>query len=116
MVISALRSKITIQRYSVVTDDIGNRKPDWTDVITVHATVSGEGNAEQSAGGVTVAKGACNFTIRYCEAVKGIEPTGWRVAWDGKPYDIEGIDHQGDKHKSLKLMCRKEGVNNGTGG
>ena len=48
-----------------------------------------------------------DFTVRFCSAVSAVTTTEYRVMFGGEIYDIIGIDHMNNKHKSIKLRCRK---------
>ena len=102
---------ITIQKHTVIADEIGNRTNAWTDYYTCHATASGENSSskgsEDTAAGTTVDHGNVDFTVRFCKKVQPITTDGYRVLFNGEPYDIIGIDHMNYKRKAYKLRCRK---------
>lgn len=111
MEVSLLNIRITLQKHTVVTDAIGNRTNAWLDYYTCHATASGENGSakggEEETAGTTVDHGNVDFTVRYCGKVQPLTTDGYRVIFNGEPYDIIGIDHMNYKRKCLKLRCRK---------
>lgn len=107
MDIALLNVRITLQKNTVITDTIGNHKNTWTDYYSCHATASGESPKEDTAAGVVVDNGKIDFTVRYCRAVSGLDPAGFRVVYGGGVYNILGIDHMNFKKKSVKFRCQK---------
>ena len=107
MDISAFRVKIMFQKSSTVVDRIGNRKSEWADYYSCHATVGGEDGYESETAGVTVDNGEIAFTVRFCLAVSVINVTGYRILFQGELYDIISIDHLHFKKNALKFRCRK---------
>jgi len=108
MNIELLNQKITVQKNTVVTDNIGNRTNTWASYYSCYATVSGEGKGETDAAGTTVDHTNTDFTIRWCNAAKVITPEGYRVLFGGEVFNIIGIDHMNYKRKAIKLRCQKE--------
>lgn len=107
MDIAMLNKKVTFQKNTVVTDEIGNHTNSWADYYTCMATVSGEGGDERLDAGTTVDKVDLSFTVRYCNATKVITTTGYRVVMDEVLYDILAIDHFSYKKQALKFKCQK---------
>jgi len=108
MNVSLLNQKITIQKNTHVTDSMGNHTNTWAAYYSCHATVSGESSGgEQEAAGTTVEHPYTDFTIRWCDSVKGITPDTYRVLFNSEVYNIVGVDHMNYKRKSIKLHCKK---------
>lgn len=112
MVISLLNIRITLQQNTVFVDEIGNRKNEWVDFYSCYATGSGENSSlkgveEETAGMVTVHP-SIDFTVRWCKALSDVTTDGYRIMFEGEPYNIIGIDHMNFKRKSLKFRCQKE--------
>lgn len=108
MEIAALNVKIMFQRNTPVADHIGNHRNVWTDYYGCHATVNGEGGAESTEAGTTTDHAQIAFTVRFCRAASRVDTTGYRVLFQGEPYNILSIDHLNYKKKALKFRCRKE--------
>ncbi len=111
MDIALLNVRITLQKYTVAVDEIGNRTNAWEDYFTCAATASGENGSAK--GGETVIAGlvvdhadVC-FTVRWCRKLNAVTTDGYRVLFNGESYDIIGIDHMNFKRKACKLRCRK---------
>jgi len=107
MNIGLMNKRIVIRKNVVFGDGIGNRKVSPVDYHTCFATISGEGDSEDTVAGTIVDNSTADFTIRYCLAAKLITPGDYSVSMDGEIYDILSVDHQNYKNKSVKLKCRK---------
>lgn len=109
MDIALLNVRITFQKNTVSVDAIGNHSAVWQDFYSCYATLGGEtrSNTEQSAAGTVVDHGDASFTVRYCEALKGVSTTAYRILFLDELYDIIAIDHMNFKKKCLKFYCKK---------
>jgi SPP1 family predicted phage head-tail adaptor len=107
MDISLLTEKITFQKNTVNTDEIGNHRNVWTDYYTCHATVSGESGRETQTAGTTVEESDIAFTVRWCKKVSDIDSTGYRIVFNGELYNITFVNHMNYKKVCIKFLCRK---------
>ena len=107
MEIDLLNVKVTFQKNSVGSDDIGNRRNVWEDYYTCHATVSGEGGQEKAEAGLTVTDSDIAFTVRFCKRAAEVTADGFRVLFGGEIYNIAAVDHMNYKKKTLKFRCEK---------
>ena len=107
MEIAALGVKIMFHKYETVVDGIGNHRNEWTDYYGCHATASGEGGTESTEAGTTTDHAQIAFTVRFCRAASRVTSTGYRILFQGEPYDILAIDHLCFRRKALKFKCRK---------
>lgn len=107
MDIAALNVKIMFQKSETVVDGIGNHKTVWKDYFSCHATVSGEGGTENAVAGQTVENVDIQFTVRFCNAVNAVTPTGYRIVFQEELYNILSIDHLRFKRNALKFKCEK---------
>lgn len=105
MDVALLNVRITIQKNETIVDSIGNHKNVWSDYYSCFATVSGEGGSEKSVAGLIVEDSDISFTVRFCEKVKVIDTTKFRVVFNDAIYNIAAIDHMNFKRKCLKLKC-----------
>lgn len=107
MDIARLNAKVEVQRRENASDGIGNRRTRWATVHACHATAS-ESGAQREASGAGVADDTeIAFTVRWCKAIAGIDNTGWRVLFEGRAYDITGVDHMGFRRRSVRLLCKR---------
>lgn len=108
MQISALNTKIKFQNNTTVIDEIGNHSNEWVDYYSCFATISGGSTkSEDEVAGTIVENGTLNFTIRYCDKVKNINSTMYKIIFQDEIYNIIAIDLQNLKKKSIKFICKK---------
>ena len=107
MDIALLNRKITVQKNTVVMDDIGNHTNEWVDFYSCYATISREYPNESTSAGTVVDNTKADFTVRWCKAVSEITADGFRILYEGGIYNIFGLDHQNFKKKSVKLKYQK---------
>lgn len=106
MNVALMNVRITLQRNTTAVDDIGNHLAQWEDYYSCSATVSGESGAESVQAGTTVDSTTIDFTVRYCRASKEVNPTEFRILFNGEIYNILSIDHMNYKRKALKFRCQ----------
>ena len=107
MDIALLNRKVTVQKNTVVVDDIGNHISKWDDFYSCYASISGESPNESTSAGMVVDNTKADFSVRWCKAVSEVTPDEYRVVYNGEIFNILGIDHQNFKKKSVKLKCQK---------
>lgn len=108
MDIARMNVTVAIQRRENSSDVLGNRRTEWRDVMTCHATASGESGQQETSEGVdAVDTTDIAFTVRWCRALKDIDNTGWRVVFEGRAYDVTGVDHLGYRNRAIKLLCKR---------
>ncbi len=109
MKISSLNTRITIEENVVVSDTIGNRTNEWREYYSCFATIKIDisGSSENSEVGLVIDHNKLNFLIRYCNKVKNINSTNYRVVFQDEIYDIKAVDLMNLKKKSIKLVCKK---------
>jgi len=107
MDIAALNSRITIQKSTSISDEVGNYSLQWEDYYSCYATIS-YGSGEEELVGQTFEKEILNFSIRYCQKASLVTPTNFRIVFRGMTYDIKSIDNMGFKKKSLKFRAERE--------
>ena len=107
MKVSRFNKTVTFQKNSSASDNIGNRKNEWTDYYTCKGSVTNSGGNEVRDAGVIVNNIGISVTIRYCKKAALIDETHYRVGLDGELYNIESIDHFSYRHQALKFKCEK---------
>ncbi len=104
MDISALNSRITIQKSTSVSDEVGNYTLQWEEYFSCFATISGESGGENEKGDVTQ-KESISFTVRYCKKAVDVNATEYRISFNNKTYNIKYVDFMGFKKKSIKFKA-----------
>lgn len=103
MDIAALNVRITIQKNTAKVDGVGNHTLVWEDYFSCYATVSNGSGSEKESSGVTNEIETLFFTVRFCSELSVVEPTGFRILFNNKIYNIEYVDPMGFKKNSLKF-------------
>lgn len=107
MNISLLNTKITFQKKTITTDEIGNHVSAWEDFYSCFATISGEGGGESFDAAQTNDHADASFTVRYCRKSVAVDTLSYRLKCGDEIYDIIAIDHMSNKKKALKFRCQK---------
>ncbi len=107
MNVALMNERVTFQKNTVVSDNIGNRTNTWEDYYSCACTVSGESGQEKEAAAQTVDHPDIAFTVRYANIVSAITTDGFRIVFRNCIYNIVSIDHMNYKKKSLKFRCKK---------
>ena len=105
MDIAALNSRITVQKTTVIVDKVSNHINRWEDYFSCYATVSGASGNESESAGTTNETENLDFTVRYCSELSVVTPSGYRVLFRGRIYDISYVDPMGFKNNSLKFKA-----------
>jgi len=107
MNISGMNIRITFQKNTVKTDRIGNHTSVWEDYFSCWATPVQGGGSEKLEAGTVNATDTLDFTVRYCSALDGLDPTKIRIRHNADLYNVTSIDPMGFHHRSLKFKCEK---------
>lgn len=107
MKIELLNVHIEIQKNTVITDRIGNHTNGWVPYYCCHSTVSAESPKESTDTGVVMDESKVDFTVRWCRKTAAVTSTGYRILFNGEPYNILGIDHLNYKRRAIKYLCQK---------
>lgn len=88
MDISKLRSRITIQHSEVVTDAIGDHTNAWVDYWSCAAYANLASGKEYGAAGQTLGSDTLVFEVRWCEWLRELGSTKYRILFGGNIYNI----------------------------
>ena len=108
MDISKLRSRITIQRVVVQTDAIGNHANAWVDYWSCAAYANLASGKEYGAAGQTLGSDTLVFEVRWCERLRELNSTKFRILFGGNIYNITCVDDVQLRHEKLKLTAQRE--------
>jgi len=108
MEISKLRSRITIQRSEVATDAIGNHLSVWVDYWSCAAYANLASGKEYGAAGQTLDSDTLVFEVRWCERLRELNSTKFRILFGGNIYNITCVDDVQFRHEKLKLTAQRE--------
>ena len=108
MDISKLRSRITIQRVVVRKDAIGNHANTWEDFWSCAAYANLASGKEYGTAGQTLGSDTLVFEVRWCEWLRDLDSTKYRILFGGSIYNITCVDDVQFRHEKLKLTAQRE--------
>ena len=104
--IARFNERIAIQKNEVVTDKYGNHKNIWTDYYTCYTYASTYQYDKENEAATTTEERTINFEVRYCEELKDLDSTHYRVAFHGDSYDIQTVDFMNYQRKTIRIVCK----------
>jgi SPP1 family predicted phage head-tail adaptor len=84
-----LRHRITLQKFTITTNENGFEIETWEDFKTVWAKVTNLHGREYYVAAAVQAENTVKFTIRYIEGLD----TSMRILFRGRQYNITSIDN-----------------------
>ena len=101
-----LDSRITIQHSEVVTDTIGNHTNAWVDYWSCSAYANLATAKEYGAAGQTLGSDTLVFEVRWCERLRDLDSTKFRILFGGAIYNISSPDaHRGRPRRTEPPPC-----------
>ena len=104
--IARFNERISIQKSEVVSDKYGNRKTVWTDYFSCFTYASTYQYDRENEAATTTEERTINFEVRYCEELKCLDSTHYRVAFHGDAYDIQTVDFMNYQKKTIRIVCK----------
>ena len=113
MNIAAMNIKITFQKNTQVVDRYCNRKNEWQDYHTCHATATHPttppaSSMEADGAATTIVQETLDFTTRYSSELSAVTSDGYRIIAKGQVYNILFVNPMNYRNKCLKFHCRRE--------
>lgn len=108
MEISKLRSRITIQQAVAQKDAIGNHINVWEDFWSCAAYANLASGKEYGGAGLTLGSDTLVFEVRWCERLRDLDSTKYRILFGGSIYNITCVDDVQSRHEKLKLTAQRE--------
>ena len=110
MIIGKSDRRITVQRYTTITNDFGERVQTWANFVTVWAELmkTGERMNETIISDQDMPVQRVLFKIRSSSESRAIKADD-RVIYDSKTYDLLGIAEIG-RRDQLVLLCSISGT------
>lgn len=110
MRIGRLDRRVSIQRVTYTTSDLGVRTATWVEIGKRWARVDNRGGKEADINDSSYPTRTTDFTIRYDA---GIGPDD-RVVWDGRVYEIESVEEiHYSRDRWMKLRSVLKGLQDG---
>lgn len=101
MEIGELRHRITLQKFSITTNENGFEVEDWVEIKTVWAAVTNLMGKEFFEAAAVQAEKTVKFTIRY---IGGIDES-MRIMFKDKIYNITFIDNIKYRNKFIEIKA-----------
>lgn len=110
MRVGRLDRRITVERLTYTTNDLGAREAVWVEIGKRWARVDNRGGKEADINDSNYPTRNTEFTIRFDSAIGPDD----RVLWDGKVYVIEFVEEvHYSRERWMKLRCNLRGLQDG---
>lgn len=90
---SELNKRITIQKFTITSDDNGFENLKWIDFKTVWSSINNLFGKEYWEAKSIQAENTINFKIRYSKALKDMDSKNYRIRWNNKNFNIISLDN-----------------------
>lgn len=91
--IGKLNQRIVIEQRRVLKDAEGNEQQEWFPYHSCWAAVNGVSNREYWQAREQHEENIVSFKVRYCNRLKAMNKTDFRIVFRGRIYDIVMIDN-----------------------
>lgn len=105
MNIGKMNKRITIQKFTVTQNDNGFDVEEWADYKTIWASANNLFGKEFYAAKAVQAEKTVEFTVRYGKYLENIDTKNYRIAWNGRFYNITFIDNIQYKNTFVKIKA-----------
>ncbi|MEY8354918.1 phage head closure protein [Lachnospiraceae bacterium 54-53] len=107
MRIGQWRQRIIIQQNQMVKDKDGNQRNEWTDYFSCWAYANNLSGKEYWEAVQVNQEATLFFLVRYCEELKNLDSTKYRILFRGEIYNITFVDFMQYRNKTIKLRAGK---------
>lgn len=104
MEVGTMRSRIAIQKATPSVDEVGNHINAWADFHSCFAAVNLVSGKEYAVAGQIQNGDTLQFVLRWCEKLRDLNTTQYRIVFQGDLYNIISVDEVLFRHESLKLI------------
>ena len=104
--IARFNERLTVQKNTVVVDKYGNHKNVWADYYSCYTYSSTYQYDKENEAATTTEERTINFEVRYCDELKDLDSTLYRVAFHGDSYDIQTVDFMNYQKKTIRIVCK----------
>lgn len=104
MEIGKMRSRIVLQKAMPSVDAIGNHVNKWEDFHNCFAYVNLASGKEYAVAGQIQTGDALVFSFRWCEKLRDLDATKFRILFCGQLYNITSVDDPQFAHTTWKLI------------
>lgn len=86
-------------------DEIGNQVPVREPILQVRAYVNNLAGKEYWEAAQAQSENTVVFTMRCCQALRGINTREYSILWEGREYNIVSIDNVQYKNEIIKIRA-----------
>ena len=104
--IARFNERLTVQKNTVVVDKYGNHKNAWADYYSCFTYASTYQYDKENEAATTTEERTINFEVRYCDELKDLDSTHYRVTFRGDSYDIQTVDFMNYQKKIIRIVCK----------
>lgn len=112
---SMLKNRIIIQKKTSAVNDIGQISEQWDDLMVCYAYANRLSGQELIIAAANGQQDVVTFTVRYCNALAGLNSNDYRVVFMGRIFNILTVDNVQFLNVEIKLRCREEDGRNELG-
>lgn len=105
----AYRELVTVEKSSVIVDEIGNHTATWSEYYRGYAYMNNLSGSEYWEAAQTQSENTVMFILRYHPILAEIGTKGYRLVHRGKQYDITSIDNVKYKNETIKIRAKAKG-------
>lgn len=103
--INKLNQKITIQKLTIVKDDLGIEMEKWVNFFETWCNANCLSGKEYWSASTVNAENTVVFTMRYCNALDNITPQEYKIVFNSADYDIKHVDNVQFANKIVKIKA-----------
>ena len=107
MKIGQWRQRIVIQQNRMVRDKDGNQRNEWADYYSCWAYANNLSGKEYWEAAQVNQEASLFFIVRYCEVLKDLDSTRYRILFRGEIYNSTFVDFMQYQNRTVKLRAEK---------
>lgn len=104
-----LRDKITIEKRTIETDEVGNQSSKWVVVYRGFASVNKLYGREYWAAAASQSEDTVVFSLRYHPIFNTVNSLDYRLLFRGDEYDIKSVDNVKHINDTVKIRATVKG-------
>jgi SPP1 family predicted phage head-tail adaptor len=104
MKIASMRSRVTLQRKAVTTDEVGNQIETWIDYQTVWAAMAPISGREYYAASQINAEVSSKFLFRYLPEIT----PDMRILFGSRVFEVVSVMDVEGRKRLLELLCKEK--------
>lgn len=91
----------------MVRDKAGNQRNEWADYYSCWAYANNLSGKEYWEAAQVNQEASLFFIVRYCEVLKDLDSTKYRILFRGEIYNITFVDFMQYQNRTVKLRAEK---------